>query len=92
MPRDPALRVEAFEVADEEQPEVATRRQTWPSHHGRVERLTLLLGESIEAGGVEDRVQPRIEWMARRDRQLGGGHNIGACLLVRLPIAMRRTV
>ena len=43
-----------------------------PSHHRRVERLTLLLREPIEAGVAEDGVQPRVERMARRDREVSG--------------------
>src|SRR5262249_20270441 len=73
-PGDAALRVEPFEIADEQQPEVATGRQTRSPHHGRVEPLTLLLSESIEARRVEDRVQPGVKRMPRRDRQLGGSH------------------
>jgi len=69
-PCDAALGVQAFGIADEQQPEVAPRRQTRPAHHGRVERLTLLLGEPVEAGLVKDRVQPDVERMARRGRQI----------------------
>jgi Homeodomain-like domain-containing protein len=67
-----ALGVEPFEVAEQQQPEVPARRQTGPPHHGRVECLTLRLGKPLEAGLVEDGVQPRVERMARRNRQVGG--------------------
>src|SRR5207245_10296336 len=61
-----------FEIAEQQQPKVPARRQPWSHHHWRVERLTLLLGEPIEAGLVEDGVQSRVERMAGRDGELGG--------------------
>src|SRR5207245_1713386 len=61
-----------FEIAEQQQPKVPARRQPWSPHHWRVERLTLLLGEPIEAGLVEDGVQSRVERMAGRDGELGG--------------------
>ena len=73
-PRDATFGVEAFEIADEQQAEVPARRQGWSSHHRRIESLTLLLGKPVEAGVVENAVQPRVERMARRDWQVGGRH------------------
>src|SRR6266851_56583 len=73
-PGEAALRVEPFEVPEQQQPEVPPWRQAGPPHHWRVERPTLLLREPVEAGLVENGVQPRIERMARRDRQIGGRH------------------
>src|SRR5213593_3927189 len=69
-PRDAALGVQALEVADQQQAEVSPRRQSWPAHHRRVELLTLLLREPIEAGLLQDRVQSSVERMAGGNRQL----------------------
>src|SRR3989454_265587 len=71
-PGNPALGVEPFEVAEQQQPKVPPRRQPGAPHHRRVERLTLFLGEPVEAGFVEDGVQPRVERMAGRDGELAG--------------------
>src|SRR5438445_7110540 len=71
-PGNPALGVEPFEVAEQQQPKVPPRRQPGAPHHRRVERLTLFLGEPVEAGFVEDGVQPRVERMAGRDGERGG--------------------
>src|SRR5262249_15775072 len=71
-PPEPALGVEPFEVPDPQQPEVPARWQTPPPHHRRVELLTLRLREPVNTLRVEDRVQPGVERMARRHRQLAG--------------------
>src|SRR5437867_12968220 len=47
-PRDAALGVEPFEIADQQQAEVPTRGEARPPHHRRVERSTLLLDKAIE--------------------------------------------
>jgi hypothetical protein len=71
-PRDPAFRVDALEVAEQQQPEVATGRQARSSHRRRIETLTELLDEPIKAVGIQQRIQPRVERMARRLRQVRG--------------------
>jgi hypothetical protein len=71
-PGDAALGVEPFEVAEQQQPEVPPRGQPGAPHHRRVKRLTLLLGEPVEASFIEDCVQPYVERMTRRDREIGG--------------------
>jgi hypothetical protein len=53
-PGDATLRVEPFEVSEQQQPEIPPRRQAGPAHHRRVELPTLLLREPVEAGLVED--------------------------------------
>src|SRR5207244_1603318 len=67
-----ALRVQPFEVAEQQQAKIPSRRQPWSPHYRRVERLALLLGKPIEAGLVEDGVQSRVERMAGRDGEIGG--------------------
>jgi hypothetical protein len=73
-PRNPAFRVDPFKVADQQQPEVPTRRETRPSHHRRVEPRALAFDKPIEVGGVQQRIQPRIEGMPRRLGQLRRRH------------------
>jgi len=70
-PRDPALRVESFEIADQQQAEVPAGGEAGPSHHRRVERTTLLLDKPVEARGVEDLVQAHVERVPWRNRKLG---------------------
>ena len=69
-PRDATLGVQALEVADQQQTEIPPRRQTRPAHYRRVELLTLLLREPIEAGLVQDRGQSGVERMAGGNRQI----------------------
>ena len=49
-PRDRALGVQAFEVADQQQPEVASRRQTRTADLVSVESLTERLDVAVEVG------------------------------------------
>jgi len=72
-PGDPALRVQAFEIADQQQPKVPAGGQAGPSHHRRIERTTLRLDEPVEARGIEDLIQPYVERVPRRHRELGRG-------------------
>src|SRR5437867_3823850 len=72
-PGDPALRVEPFEIADQQQAEVPARREAGPSHHRRIERPTVLLNEAVEACSLEDLVQAHVERVPRRHRELGRG-------------------
>ena len=73
-PGDPTLRVETFEVSDQQQPEVPAGGKTGSSHHGGVERPAVLFNKPVEARGVENLVQSHIERMARGQRQLGRGN------------------
>ncbi len=69
----PALRVDALEVADQQQPEVRARRQTRAAHRGRVERRALRFDERVEAVRVEHLIQSLIERMPTGDRQVVRG-------------------
>ena len=73
-PRNRAFRIQAFEVAQKQHPEVAARRQTWPADPVRVELRTLRLDQGVEARLVEDTVQPLVERVARASRQIRAGH------------------
>jgi len=67
-PGDAAFRVEALEVADQQQAEVRARRQARAAHAVRIERGALGFHEVVEAVRVEHLVQPLVERMAARRR------------------------
>ena len=47
-PRDPTLGIDAFEIANQQQPEVRPRRQTRAADRRRVERRTLRFDERVK--------------------------------------------
>src|SRR5262249_33926441 len=47
-PRNAALRIDALEVADQQQEEIDPRRQTWPTHRLGIEHGTLGFDEAVE--------------------------------------------
>ena len=59
-PRDAALRIKAFEVPDQEQPEVGPRQQAWTADRG-VERRALRFHEGVKPVLVEHLIQSLIE-------------------------------
>jgi hypothetical protein len=65
-PRDPAVAVDALEVAHEQRPKVVPRRQARPAHHRMVEARAHLLGVPIEAVLPQHAVERPIERMAGR--------------------------
>ena len=88
-PGDPALRVEPFEVPEQQQPEVPPRQQARPTHLPRVEPLAALLREAIEPASLQHRVQALIERVPGALRQLARRDpHRPACRFFRLPIAM----
>ena len=72
-PRDRALRVEAFKIPEQQQPEIPARRQTRPADRGGIERRALPLDEGIKTRLVEHASQSRIERVPRTHRQIRGG-------------------
>ena len=62
-PRDRALGVQPFEVADQQHPKVAPRRQPWPSHV-RIELLAEPFNEPVEV------IWSRVERMSGTLRQV----------------------
>jgi hypothetical protein len=92
-PRDRALGVQAFEIADEQQPEVAARRQSWPAII-RVEPLAQALDEAVEVVLVEDLIQSRVERMGGARGRWWVATHIEACFACRrrLPIAIGDSV
>ena len=82
-PRDGALRVQPFEVPDQQQPEVDPRRQPRPAHRLGVKRRAPRLGEVIKATVTQQLIQPRVKRMTGRRRQLGRRHPHGRLSIAR---------
>jgi hypothetical protein len=72
-PCDAALRVDAFEVSDEQQSEILAWHQARTPHDRSIEPATPILHEPIEVVCVQHGVQSRVEGMPRRRRQVGRG-------------------
>ena len=72
-PSDAALAVDAFEVTNQQAAEVAARGHRRTTHARRVELLTALFGELVEAVLVEQLVEPAIKRMSRCLGQIRGG-------------------
>ena len=72
-PCDRALRVQTFEIPDQQQPEVAPRQQPRPAVV-RVTRVAQALDVSVEVVPVEDLIQSRVEGMRGTPRQVLGRH------------------
>jgi hypothetical protein len=69
-PRDPALTVDPLEIADQQQSEVPPRHERRSPHRLRIEALTLAFDEFVELALFQQLVEPLVEWMPRRPRQL----------------------
>ena len=74
-PSDPALGIDALEVADQQHPEVPSRRHRRPPHDRRVERRAHILDEAVEARRRQNRVQPIVERVPRRARHVPPRHH-----------------
>jgi hypothetical protein len=72
-PRDRALSVQAFEIADQQQPEVAPRRQPW-SAVIRGKPLAQPFDVPVEIMLIENLIQSRVERMGGAPRQVLGRH------------------
>ena len=73
-PRDGALRVQAFKVAEQQQPEIAPRRQTRAPDAVGIELRARRLDEAVEVRVVEHAIQLLVKRVARAPRQIRGGH------------------
>jgi hypothetical protein len=69
-PLQAALAVDPLEVADQVHAEVAPGRDRWPAPPAGVVGRTLTLGEAVEAGLDQDRLQPVVEGVPGRAWQL----------------------
>ena len=72
--RAAVLRVQALKVAEQQQPEIAARRQTRTADPARVERRALRLHKRIEPRIVEHPIQPLVKQVPRALRQIRRGH------------------
>ena len=89
-PRDGPLRVQALKIAEQQQSEIAPRRQTRPPDAVGIELRALCLDEGVEARVVEDAIQLRIERMPGALRQIRRG-DPHTCLSVTLPLLVPLT-
>ena len=69
-PRDRPFRVQALEVAEQQQPEVAPRRQTRPADPVGVELRALTLDKGVETRLVENTIQAFVERVTPAPRQI----------------------
>src|SRR5688500_4088751 len=76
-PRNGALGVQPLEITDQQQLEVAARRQAGAGLV-RIETLAQNLDESVEVMLVENLIQPRVERMGGTARQILGRHPHGS--------------
>ena len=72
-PRDAALRIDALEVADQQQPKIHAGRETRAPHRLGVKRAARPFNELVELLLVEHGVQASIKRVRGRRRQIGGG-------------------
>src|SRR5947209_15316434 len=82
-PFQTTLAVDAFEIADQQHAEVATRRQRWAAVPRRILRRTLHLHEPVEVGRDQHGLQLVVESVTRRAWQLRPRYQY-----VRLPFAL----
>jgi hypothetical protein len=73
-PRDHPLGVEAFEIPEQQETKVPTRRKTRSTYDLGIERRARALDERIELRLVEHSIQPAIERVRRTPRQILRGH------------------
>ena len=82
-PLQAALAVDPFEVADQVHAKVAARRQRRPALPAGIVGRALLLGEAVEPGLDQHRLQAIVEGVPRRARQLRPADH-----QIRLPLAL----
>src|SRR5208337_2311178 len=68
--RNAALRIDAFEIPDQQRAEINPRHQRRPPVLGGIELRTPRLDKLVEALGFQQLVQPLIKRMPRSRRQL----------------------
>ena len=85
-PRNPALRRQALEVADQQHPEIPPGTQTRSPHPRRVEPRAQPLDEGVEASLFKDLVQTLVEGMPSVRRQIRRRHP------QRRPLSRRRSL
>ena len=71
-PGDAALRIDAFEVSDQQQPEIDVWRQAGTPHGLGIKAGALRFNKVVEAVLAQQLIQPPVEGVARGSRQLCG--------------------
>jgi hypothetical protein len=87
-PRDAALRVDALEVANQQQADIDPRRQPRSAHLLGVERRTLRFREVVKSTLTQQLIQSRVERVTRGCREVRHRHPHGR-LSVALAFAHR---
>ncbi len=64
-PGDPTLAIDAFEIPDQQRPEVDPRRQRRPAVLGRIELRTPVFDKLIEPLRLQQLIQPLVEGVSR---------------------------
>ncbi len=72
-PSNPAFGIDALKIPNQQQPEIDGRGQARAPHRGRIESDTAPFDERVKLGLREQRIQPLIERVCRRRRQIAGG-------------------
>ena len=72
-PRNRALSVQTFEVANQQQSEVTSWRQSWPARLS-VESVAQAFDEAVEVVLIEDLIQSNVKRMRGTARQVLGRH------------------
>src|SRR5215469_10557463 len=82
----PTLAVDAFEVADQQHAEVASRRQRWTAKARRIVHSTLRFDEPIETCRDQNRLQLVVKGVTGRARHLRPQHQQ---LILSLPLSSK---
>ena len=72
-PGNRPFRIQAFKVAEQQQPEVAAGGQAWPADPVDIERGALGFDEGVKARVVPHTIQPLVKRVPRALRQVGAG-------------------
>jgi hypothetical protein len=72
-PRDAPLRIEAFEIADQQQAEIDPGRQARAAHRVGIELGALRFGELVELLLAQQLIQARVKRMTGGRRQVRRG-------------------
>ncbi len=74
-PDNPALAVDAFEIADQQHPKISTRRHRRRPHPRRVIRLAVVLHEPVEPGIDQQLLELVVKRVPWRPRHIRPGHD-----------------
>jgi hypothetical protein len=84
-PRDAALTIDSFEIADRQRTKIDAGDQAWATHRRRVEPAAKALHKRVKFLCIQKLVQALIERMTRRTRQIHVRNPYLLLLLLTLP-------